>query len=83
MGEAGKALVFSYWLRRALTRHQAGERETALSGERVRLFLGCGVKHAVDLNNIVVEQPLDLDHGPGWIGRPAPQLGFALSTIGA
>src|SRR6476469_5322696 len=81
MGEAGKALVFSYWLRRRnLDRHRAGARETAPSGERgrVRLLLRRGVKHAVDLNDIVVEQPLDLDHGPGRIGRAAPQLGLRL-----
>src|SRR6476661_4907925 len=59
MGEAGKVLVFSYWLRRRnLDRHRAGERETALSGERgrVRLLLRRGVKHAVDLNDIVGDQ---------------------------
>src|SRR6476661_2356141 len=48
------------------------------SGIGTDLFLRWGVKHAVDLNEIVVEQPLNLDHGPGWIGRPTPQLGLRL-----
>jgi hypothetical protein len=33
-----------------------------------------GVKNAVNLYDIIIEQPLDLDHRAGWIWRPALQL---------
>jgi hypothetical protein len=31
-----------------------------------------GVKNAVDLDDIIVKQALDLDHRAGWIWRLAP-----------
>lgn len=37
-----------------------------------------GVKNAVDLHDVIVEQALDLDHRAGWIWRLAPQLRLRL-----
>src|SRR5262249_40858045 len=46
----------------------------ALSLEACDLPFHRGVKNAVDLHDIIVKQPLDLDHRARRIGRLAPQL---------
>jgi hypothetical protein len=58
---------------------------SAINGRRLHggegmadLLLLWGVKDAVDLDDIVVKQALDLDHRSGWIRRLAPQLGLRL-----
>ena len=45
------------------------------------LFRG-GVKDAVDLHDIIVEQAPDLDHRAGWIGRLTPELCLRLVDHG-
>ena len=41
---------------------------------RMLLLFHRRVEYAVDLDDIIVEQTLDLDHGTWWIWRPAPEL---------
>ena len=53
------------------------------AGAQAHLLFRGGVKDAVDLHDIIVEQAPDLDHRAGWIGRLAPELCLRLSTKGA
>jgi hypothetical protein len=60
------------------TRRNLGPSPSRPSPEAYDLPFHRGVKNAVDLHDVIVKQPLDLDHRAGWIWRLAPQLRLRL-----